>query len=135
MPRTKRGQRLATTVKEKPVAERPVVEYRQALCPVCGRAAGYYRPGGYKEDKFGLTKPVNFWERTRDFDPDKPFGVIFDMSQGRGRGMQTIGYFSPDEDVDGYFPAIKARLLRVLQEWVKKKWITLEEIKDLFRES
>lgn len=71
-----------------------------------------------------------FWERTKDYDPDKPFGVIKDMSQGRGRGFQVIGHFGPDDDPDGYYPLVKGRLLAVLREWQAKGWITAEEIAD-----
>jgi len=59
---------------------REAVEYRQAFCPVCGRSAG--RRNG-----------KNAWEKTKDFDPDKPFGVIQDIGQGFGIGGDPLFAF------------------------------------------
>ena len=67
---TKRVVRKAPAPPSLPAEGREVVEYRQAFCPVCGRAAGK-RNGR------------NFWEYTKDFDPNKPFGVIWDMEAPR----------------------------------------------------
>lgn len=102
--------------------------YRQAFCPVCGMTHGtevIERVPGKPYIK--LTRR-NFWERTKDYDPNKPFGVI---QEAIGPGSFTkLGYFSPEEDKDGFFPLIKARLLTVLKEWQKNGWLTKEEIED-----
>ena len=134
MARAKRGKGVPERAERQeiaPVERYPVVEYRQAFCPVCGTAHGYFRPGGRKADPFGETQPINYWEWTEGFDSDKPFGVIQDMGQGRGRGFQFIGYFQPDEDPDGYFPLVKARLLAAVRDWVAKGWLTENEIADV----
>lgn len=89
-----------------------VVEYRSAICPVCG--TGHGKRNG-----------KNYWD-TITFAPNKPFGVIQDV--GRGRGFAVIGYFNPDDDPDGHFPAVKARLLQAVAEWVAKGWIAKEEV-------
>jgi len=105
-------------------------EYRQAICPVCGRAAGYEVTETIPGKPYMVLKRENYWERTKAFDPAKPFGVIQDVSRGRGRSFKVIGYFSPEEDVDGFFPLVKARLLAAIKEWLDKGWITESEIKE-----
>jgi hypothetical protein len=94
---------------------RAIVEYRQAICPVCGAS-------------HGKRNGRNFWERTKDFDPDKPFGVVQDIGRVGKSGIRTIGYFGPDDDPDGYFPFVKTRLLQAVREWVDKGWIAPAEI-------
>lgn len=106
-------------------------EYRQALCPVCGSAHGkvatFRVPGKpYIKGNF-----VNYWERIKDFDPDKSFGVIQEVGRGRGRSFKLIGYFSPEEDIDGYFPLVKLRLLNAVKEWLNKDWLSKDEVKAL----
>ncbi len=86
-------------------------EYRQAICPCCGRSQGQ----------------VAFWERTQEFDPDKPFGVIQEVGLGRGQGnLEVIGHFGPDKVL---FPLVKARLIAAVKEWVKKGWLSAAELK------
>jgi len=73
----------------------------------------------------------NYWEKTKGFDPDKPFGVI---QEALGRGtFKFIGHFSPEEDIDGFFPLIKSRLLAATKEWLDKGWITREELEEVLR--
>jgi len=103
-------------------------EYRQAICPVCGRAAGYQVTERVPGKPYMVWKRENYWEKIRGFDPDKPFGVIQDVSQGRGKSFGVIGYFGPEEDTDGFFPLVKERLLAAVTEWVNKEWITKEEV-------
>lgn len=109
-------------------------EYRQALCPVCGSAHGKVatsRVPGKPSIKWNF---VNYWERIKDFDPDKPFGVIQGVGLGRGRSFKHIGYFSPEEDIDGYFPLVKLRLLNAVKEWLNKGWLSKDEIRDLIED-
>lgn len=109
----------------------PTREYRQAICPVCGRAAGKKR---IEYPQKGYYQPVpteNFWEYTKDFDPDKPFGVIQEVGAGKGHSFKVIGHFNPEEDIDGFFPLVKARLLSAVKEWLNKGWLTEEEVAHL----
>ena len=107
--------------------------YRQAICPVCGRAAGYQISERIPGKPYMVLKRENFWEKTENFDPNKPFGVIQDVSKGRGRSFKIIGYFNPDEDTDGFFPLVKARLLKAVEEWIAKGWITRQELKEIIK--
>ena len=70
MPGKKRSERqtepTAVAVIEKPLKERPSAtpagEYRAALCPVCGRAAGMKRlQYPYNRDE-GISATQNYWE-------------------------------------------------------------------------
>ena len=101
-------------------------EYRQAFCPVCGTAHGTEVTETVPGKLYIKLARRNYWERTKDYDPAKPFGVI---QQAEGRGsFRLLGYFSPEEDVDGFFPLVKARLLAATKEWMVKGWITREEL-------
>ena len=42
--------------------------------------------------------------------------------------MRLLGYFSPEEDTDGYFPLVKQALLNAMKDWVDKGWISRAEI-------
>lgn len=101
-------------------------QYRQALCPVCGTAHGIEVTDRVPGKPYIVLERRNYWERTKDFDPDKPFGVIQETI-GRG-SFRVLGYFSPEEDVDGFFPLVKARLLAATKEWLDKGWISREEL-------
>jgi len=104
-------------------------EYRQALCPVCGTAHGTEVTERVPGKHYIALERRNYWERTKDFKADKPFGVIQE-TLGRG-SFRALGYFSPEEDVDGFFPLVKARLLAATKEWLDKGWITTTEIKEI----
>jgi hypothetical protein len=98
--------------------------YRQALCPVCGKA------GGKRVTKTVEGKPYIplAWENTwkEEFDPTKPFGVIQETI-GRG-SFKVIGYFSPEDDPDGYFPLVKKRLIGAVRQWLGNGWLSKEEV-------
>lgn len=102
---------------------------RQAICPGCGRAAGFL----WQRDLLSRAKleRLNYWERTRDFAADKPFGVIQQAGIANLRGFEVIGYFEPEEDIDGFFPWVKDRLLEAVKEWVLKGWLTREEVQEV----
>lgn len=99
--------------------------YRQAICPVCGTAHGIEVTERVEGKPYIKLARRNYWERVKEFDPDKPFGVIQE-TLGRG-SFRLVGYFSPEEDEDGFFPLIKGRLLAAVKEWINKGWITREE--------
>lgn len=101
-------------------------EYRQALCPVCGTAHGIEVTDRVPGKPYIVLERRNYWERVKDFDPDKPFGVIQETI-GRG-SFKVLGYFSPEEDQNGFFPLVKARLLSAVREWLDKGWISREEL-------
>lgn len=139
MARRKRSDRQAQTtgaaVVEKPQPQRvsatPTGEYRSAICPVCGRAAGKKRlryPYDRDEDS---SATQNFWEYTLFFDPDKPFGVIQQVGLGKGKSFKVVGHFGPNDDPDGYFPLVKGRLLGAVREYLAKGWVTREELMSL----
>jgi hypothetical protein len=100
--------------------------YKSAFCPVCGLAHGMEVTETIPGKKYMVISRRNYWEKTKDFDPDKPFGVIQE-TLGRGT-FSTLGYFNPDEDTEGYFPLVKARLLQALKEWKDKGWVNQDEI-------
>ncbi len=106
-------------------------EYRQAFCPVCGTSHGTEVTETAKGKPWIVFARRNFWERTKDYDPNKPFGVIQETT-GRG-SFKFIGYFSPEEDISGFFPLVKARLLAALREWRDKAWISNEEIEEVLK--
>lgn len=105
--------------------------YRQAICPVCGVAHGSEVTETVPGKPYIKLARRNYWERTKDFDPDKPFGVVQE-TLGRGT-FKVVGYFSPEEDVDGYFPLVKQRLIAAVKEWVNKGWIIKEEIEEILK--
>lgn len=136
----KRGEILTeVTIKEKPEVRlappvvKPTKEYRQAICPVCGRSAGLKRVEYPAKGYYSPPATENFWQYTKDFDPNKPFGVIQEVGGGKGHSFRVIGYFNPEDDVDGFFPLVKARLLKAVREWRDKGWITEQELIDLLR--
>lgn len=102
-------------------------EWREAFCPMCGRTMGkkttYRVPG---KPYFGIERQENRWEMTKEFTGDKPFGVV-KSSEGRGT-LKFERYYEIDEDKEGYFPLMKARLLAVVKEWLAKGWIAREEV-------
>ena len=103
--------------------------YRQALCPVCGTAHGTQVTDRVPGKPYIVLERRNYWERTKDFDPNKPFGVIQETI-GRG-SFKVVGRFSPEEDTYGFFPLVKARLLAATKEWLAKGWITTTELKEI----
>ncbi len=110
-----------------PSQETPVI--KQALCPVCGRAVGYL----WERDPIFKTKlrRINYWEKTKEFVPDKPFGVIQQAGMANLRGFQVLGHFNPEEDTEGFFPLVRARLLEAVKEWLEKGWLTREEVESI----
>jgi len=88
-----------------------------------GKRTIYRAPG---KPYMGIARQENRWEETQKFTKDKPFGVV-KSSEGRGT-LKLERYYGIDEDEEGYFPLMKARLLAVIGEWLEKKWITREEV-------
>ena len=105
-----------------------MAEWREAFCPLCGRTMGkrtiYRIPG---KPYFGIERQDNLWEKTKDFTGEKPFGVV-KSSEGKGT-MKFERYYDIDEDEEAYFPAMKARLLAIISEWLDKEWLSISEIK------
>ena len=101
-------------------------EWREAFCPLCGRTMG--KKNIYMDPRKPWTKTgeENRWEATQEFTGDKPFGVV-KSSEGRGT-MKLERYYDINEDSEGYYPLMKARLLAVNKEWLEKGWITREEL-------
>jgi len=149
MSRRKRSERqkqpTSTAVIEKPKVERvsikPTGEYRAAFCPVCGVAHGLkrleYPTGSYWTGEGA----VNYWEwlkerdEERGLDKDEPFGVIQEVGRGKKHSFGFVGYFSPEEDTDGFYPLVKARLLQAVRRWLANGWITPDEVANLVTSS
>lgn len=98
-------------------------QWREAFCPVCGLSHGKIniRPDD-PEKRYISLGTESFWEKVLTFSGDKPFGVIKE-SEGRGT-MRFVDYYEIDQDYDGYFPLIKARICAVIGEWLEKGWMT-----------
>lgn len=107
-----------------------MTEWREAFCPCCGRTMGK-RTITIEGKPWIKIGEENRWEDTKDFTGDKPFGVV-KSSEGRGT-MKFERYYDIDEDEEGYFPLIKARLLNVISEWLDKGWITREEVEAIVK--
>lgn len=103
-----------------------MTEYRQAFCPVCGTSHGNEVTERVEGKPYIKLARGNYWDKTRNFSPDKPFGVIQE-TMGRGT-FRTIRYFQPEDDVDGFFPLVKERLMQACREWIEKGWMTREEL-------
>lgn len=101
-------------------------EWRESFCWQCGRTMGMKNE--YQDPKKPWTKigEKNRWAETADFTGDKPFGVI-KSSTGRGT-MAFIRYYGIEEDAEGYFPFMKARLLKVIEECLEKGWLTRKDL-------
>ena len=99
-------------------------EGREAFCFLCGRTMGK-KNITIKGKPWMKTGEENMWEKTQDF-TQKPFGVI-KSSEGRGT-MAFVRYYGIEEDKEGYFPFIKARLLVVIGEFLTRGWLTREEV-------
>ena len=111
-----------------------MAKWKEPFCVLCGRTMGkknVYAEGGGPKKPWTKTGEENRWEGTKDFTGDKPFGVI-KSSEGRGT-MKFERYYDIDEDAEGYFPLMKARLLAVNAEWLAKGWITREELEEVIK--
>ncbi len=105
-------------------------EWKEAFCVLCGRTMGMRSiPRVPGKPQFGIESHENKWKETEAFTGAKPFGVVR-SSEGKG-SIKTVRYFDIDEDTDGYFPAMKQRLLNIITEWKTKGWLTEDELKSL----
>lgn len=140
----RQAQPTAVATIEKPQRERPSAtptgEYRSAFCPVCGVAHGTKRLE-YPERGYPVPpRTQNYWEWISDRDnerglgKDEPFGVIQEIGRGKGHSFTVLGYFTPEQDKDGFYPLIKARLLLAVKRWLLNGWISSEEIANLLTE-
>lgn len=111
-----------------PRIAREAGEYRSAFCPVCATSHGT------KRLEYPYPATQNFWQWLNDRDgerglgKDEPFGVIQAVGLGRGHSFGVLGYFGPEDDPDGYYPLVKARLLQAVRRWLQKGWLSKEEI-------
>ncbi len=107
-----------------------MAEWRVPFCPMCGLSVGQ-KNITVKGKPWIKLDQENLWEKAQSFTGDKPFGVI-KSSEGRGT-MKMERYYGIEEDVEGYFPLMKARLINVLKEWLAKGWITQEELEEILK--
>lgn len=130
MARKKRSETLAEVVVAKPAPARPeVVTERMiaALCPICGRTIPEKRA-----IKVGYTTVdhINYFASI-DWDENKQFGISFAAA---GRGSLKDRYYISPQDAHELFEQVKARFIDAIGEWLKKKWITREELERLIKD-
>lgn len=124
MGRQKRSERVeAVKVKPAPVVAPPRVAERvvAALCPCCGRAIPQNRAikiGSITVDR------VPYFESI-EWDENKPFGTSY-LPAGRGSFHDWLPL--KPEDAPELFEAVKKRFLDALGEWLRKGWLTREEL-------
>lgn len=124
MPRLKRSEKAAVPkVAPAPVEVPPKVteEVLAALCPICGRTVPEDRAvkvGNITVGKVGYFESI-------DWDEAKQFGVAY---QASGRGSFTNWRHINPQEAPELFEAMKARFLQAIREWLKKGWITEEDI-------
>ena len=106
-------------------------EWREAFCPLCGRTMGMrtvYRQKG--KPYFGIVRKDNKWEERGEYNAEEHFGVV-KSSEGKGT-LKTERYYEIDEDVEGFFPPMKARLLAIIGDWQTRGLLTREEVDAAF---
>ena len=103
-------------------------EWREPYCPVCGRGVGKRTILAVPGKAWTKIGERNYWAGLEPYD-DFPFGLI-KKSEGRG-SLEIVREYSIDEDEEGYFPLIKGRLINVLEVWLKRGWLTVEDIASL----
>lgn len=75
---------------------------------------------------FGIVRRDNKWAERGEFTGEEHFGVV-KSSEGKGT-LKTERYYEIDEDVEGFFPPMKARLLAIIGKWQDDGLLTREEI-------
>lgn len=93
------------------------------FCPVCGVSHGMRAT---HKIKYIIRAKAPYLE-TIDFDPDKPFGVYLE-AKGYGKGKDVAGYAQPDDEPEE-FARVKGRFIDAVGEWIRKGWMTWEELK------
>ena len=107
-----------------------MTEWRVPFCPMCGLSVGIKNITVRGKPWIKLDEE-NRWEKVQSFTGDRHFGVI-KSSEGRGT-MKMVGYYGIEDDIEGYLPLMKARLINVLKEWLVKGWITAEEVQEILK--
>ncbi len=102
-------------------------KWKECFCPLCGRTMGMRTvlraPG---KPYMGIARRENKWEERGEYTGEEHFGVVR-SSEGRGT-LKTERYYEIDEDVEGFFPPMKARLLAIIGQWKDKGLLTREEV-------
>lgn len=142
MPRKKRSDKqvgisklAAPERRPAPKIARAAGEYRSAFCPCCGTSHGT------KRLEYPDPETQNYWQwlidkdRERGLDAEEPFGVVQAVGLGRGRSFGVVGYFGPEDDPDGFYPLVKARLLQALRRWLQRGWLSKDEVEGILVES
>lgn len=78
----------------------------------------------------GMQHTPTRWKNVTLFEP-KPFGKIR-HSLGRAKGFETIGYVT-HEDYPQTFGVMKDRMLGVLDYWISKGYVAIDEVKELIQ--
>lgn len=101
-------------------------EQDSVFCPLCGRT---YRDRSVHKVAGVTVESVPYFDSI-EWDPEKPLGVTQRIG-GRAQ-IETVGYFQPADRPELFAP-LKARLLTVLGQWVKRGWLTREEIRSVIK--
>jgi len=122
------------------------MSYDQAICPLCGRAAGKSAAVRVHSDdvptqvgfptkrrckrtvyRFGVR---NHWERMLEmWDPEKPFGC---SQEGGRRGRMEVTYFEADDPrAEPFLPPMRELMLRSIRRFLKQGLITQEDLNEI----
>ncbi len=100
-------------------------EWREPFCPVCGRGVGKRNV----KTPAGITiGQKNYWQGLQPYDTF-PFGLV-KKSEGKG-SLEIVREYSIDEDREGYYEIIKARMLNAVKVWLSRGWIKKEDIESI----
>lgn len=115
--------------------------YKEAICPVCGRAAGkLYSPkpwaGGekvtpkeWRKIKKGM-EPVDYFTDyiVPGYDIDRDYwGII--RSTGAGK-MEIVGYLENPSDDPEMFEGVKEALKLAITHYYRRGWLTEADIQE-----
>lgn len=106
-------------------------EWHDPFCPMCRRNMGKKNILIEPNKPWTKTGEENLWEKAALWEGETHFGVV-KSSDGHG-SMKMVRYYDVDEDTEGYFPFMKAQLLRVAREWLSKGLITREELEEVMQ--
>lgn len=102
-------------------------------CPVCGVSHGMKVTKRIKSKYYMPQEREPYYEvMSKQFDPDKPLGVIL-RHRGRSKepgqgGNEFVGTFQPHEDPDDLFWGVKRQLVLATASWIRKGWLSIPEI-------
>jgi len=122
-------------------------EITELICPVCGRTIHKYikekrtrnKAQGQREKIIDYQlgrKGIEYLDYLeKNWNPDKSFyGFVREARGGRGAGFPIVRWLEKPEDDPERFNKLKRQLLRGLEWWIKRGWITKEEVEEALKE-